>query len=109
MAKPDAIKGPARKCGGCARKVAGLIPGDLHGCRKMPDRRLGADRRVGCDGEGLKVAARRGEVSRGRSTGTIEVRREGPNAKPSERTFVLVAVALTAANPSGGLVGKVRG
>jgi len=109
VAKPYAIKGPSRKCGGCARKVAGLIPGDLHGCRRMPDRRLGADRRVGCDGEGLKVVARRGEVSRGRSTGAIEVRREGPNAKPSERTFVLVAVALTAANPPGGLVGEVRG
>ena len=80
-----------------------------YGCRKMPDRRLGADRGVGCDGDGRKVIARRGEVSRGRSTGAIEVRREGPNAQPSERTFVLVAVALTAANPFGGLVGKVRG
>jgi hypothetical protein len=109
VAKPDAINGPSRKCGRCARKVAGLIPGDLRGCRKMPDRRLGADRRVGCDGDGRKVAARRGEVSRGRSTGAIEVRREGPNAKPSERTPELVADALTAANPSGGLVGKVRG
>jgi hypothetical protein len=36
-------------------------------------------------------------------------RREGPNAKPSVRTFVLVIVALTAANPLGGLGGKVRG
>ena len=26
---------------------------------------------------------------------------EGPNAKPSVRTFVLVIVAMTAANPSG--------
>jgi hypothetical protein len=75
----------------------------------MPDRRRGADRRVGCDGDGRKALARRGEVSRGRSTGTIEVRREGPNAKPSERTFVLVAVALIAANPFGGLVGDSRG
>ena len=33
---------------------------------------------------------------------------EGPNAKPSVRTFVLVIVALTAANPFGGLGGKVR-
>jgi len=32
VAKPDAIKRPSRKCGGCARKVAGLIPGDLRGC-----------------------------------------------------------------------------
>jgi hypothetical protein len=109
VAKPDAIKGPSQKCGGCAGKVAGLIPGDLHGCRGMLDRCLGADRRVGCDGVGRKVLARRGEVSRGRSTGAIEVRREGPNAKPSVRTFVLVAVALTAANPFRGLVAKVRG
>jgi hypothetical protein len=34
---------------------------------------------------------------------------EGPNAKPSVRTFVLVIVALTAANPSGGLSGSDRG
>ena len=33
---------------------------------------------------------------------------EGPNAKPSAKTFVLVIVALTAANPFGGLVGSVR-
>jgi hypothetical protein len=33
---------------------------------------------------------------------------EGPNAKPSGKTFVLVIVALTAANPFGGLAGKVR-
>jgi hypothetical protein len=108
MAKPDVIKGPSRKCGGCARKVAGLIPGALHGCREMPDWRLSADRRVGCDGAGREAGAHRGEVSRGRSTGAIEVRREGPNAKPSARTFVLVAVALTAANPFGGLVRRVR-
>jgi hypothetical protein len=34
---------------------------------------------------------------------------EGPNAKPSVRTFVLVIVALTAANPFGGLSGRDRG
>ena len=33
---------------------------------------------------------------------------EGPNAKPSAKTSVLVIVALTAANPSGGLAGRVR-
>jgi hypothetical protein len=33
---------------------------------------------------------------------------EGPNAKLSVKTFVLVIVALTAANPFGGLVGSVR-
>ena len=34
---------------------------------------------------------------------------EGPNAKPSARTSVLVIVALTAATPFGGLVGRVGG
>ena len=34
---------------------------------------------------------------------------EGPNAKPSAKTFVLVIVVLTAANPSRGLVGRGRG
>jgi hypothetical protein len=33
---------------------------------------------------------------------------EGPNAKPSVRAFVLVIVALTAANPFGGLAGEVQ-
>jgi hypothetical protein len=33
---------------------------------------------------------------------------EGPNAKPSVKTFVLVVVALTAANPARGLTGKVQ-
>jgi len=109
MAKPDVIKGPSRKCGGCAVKVAGVIPGDLLGCRGMPVQRVGAVRRVGRDGGGREAAARRGEVSRGRSTGGIVDRREGPNAKPSARTFVLVAVAVTAANPFGGLAGRVGG
>ncbi len=109
MVKPDVIKGPSRKCGGCARKVAGLIPGALHGCRWMPDRCFGADRWVGRDGDGREVVARCGEVSRGRSTGGVGSRREGPNAKPSVRTFVLVVVALTAANPFGGLAGRAGG
>ena len=108
MAKPDAIKGPSRKCGGCAVKVAGLIPGDLLGCRGMPVRCASAVRRVGSDGGGREAAARWGEVSRGRSTGGDRDRREGPNAKPSVRTSVLVAVAVIAANPLfGGLVGSV--
>jgi hypothetical protein len=34
---------------------------------------------------------------------------EGPNAKPSARTFVLVIVAMTAANPARGLAGRGRG
>jgi hypothetical protein len=34
---------------------------------------------------------------------------EGPNAKPSARTFVLVVVAVTAANPSGAWPGGSEG
>ena len=60
------------------------------------------------DGGAREGVARGGEVSRGRITGGIADRREGPNAKPSARTFVLVIVALIAANPFGGLVGMVR-
>src|SRR5215469_8192210 len=83
---PMSIKGPLRRRGGCARKVAGLIRGGLHGCS-------------GRDGQGREVLARRGEVSRGRTTSGDRYRWEGPNAKPSDRTFVLVIVALTVANP----------
>jgi hypothetical protein len=102
MAKPVAIKGPLRKCGGCAAKVVGLIPGDLRGCRGMPVQPDRAVRRVGSDGGGQEAAAHRGEVSRGRSTSRDRDGWEGPNAKPSVRTFVLVIMALTAANPAQG-------
>jgi len=74
----------------------------------MPVQRFGAVRRVGRDGGVRKGAARRGEVSRGQSTGGIYDRREGLNAKPSVKTFVLVIVAMTAANLFGGLAGKVQ-
>ena len=103
-AKPDAIKGPFRKRGGCAMKVAGLTRGDLRGCPRCPVLMV---RGVVRDGGVREGAARRGEVSRGQSTGGIADRREGPNAKPSVRTFVLVVVALIAANPCGGLAEKV--
>ena len=59
-AKPVVIKGPSRRCGGCAGKVAVLIRGDLPGCRprrKSPDR----GRR--------KAAGHPAGVSRGRSSG----------------------------------------
>ena len=102
---PMSIKGPLRRRGGCAVKVAGLTWGDLHGCPRCPVRLV---RGVVRDGGGRKDAARRGEVSRGQSTGGIADRREGPNAKPSVRTFVLVIVALTAAIPLGGLAGRVQ-
>ena len=45
---------------------------------------------------------------RGRSTGGIADRREGPNAKPRRRTPVLVGWTLNAANPARGLHGRVR-
>lgn len=72
-----------------------------------PSSTIGAVRRVGSDGDGREVVAHRGEVSRGRSTSGIVGRWEGPNAKPSVRTFVLVIMAMTAANPTRGLVGGV--
>jgi len=108
MAKPVVIKRPSRKCGGRAGKAVVLIRGDLHRCPGMPVHQVGV-RRVAGDGAGRETGARDGEVSRGRSTGGIVGRREGPNAKPSVRTFVLVAVAVIAANPFGGLAGRVRG
>jgi hypothetical protein len=104
-AKPDAIKGPFRKRGGCATKVVGLTRGGLRGCPRCPVLLV---RGVVRDGDVREGVARRGEVSRGRITGGIADRREGPNAKPSARTFVLVVVASIAANPARGLVGKVR-
>jgi hypothetical protein len=87
-------------------KVAGLTLGGLCGCPRCPAR---VDRGVVGDGRGREAVVRRGAVSRGQSTGGIDGRREGPNAKPSVRTFVLVVVALIAANPFGGLAGRVGG
>ena len=88
-------------------KVAGLTWGDLHGCLRMPVHAWRV-RRVGWDGGAREGAARRGEVSRRRSTGGDRYRWEGLNAKPSAKTFVLAIVALTAANPLGGLAGRVQ-
>jgi len=86
-------------------KVAGLTWGDLHGCPRCLVLRV---RGVVRDGGGREAAARRGEVSRRRSTSGDRDRWEGLNAKPSARTLVLVIVALTAANPFGGLAGRVQ-
>jgi len=72
-----------------------------------PSSVVDAARRVGSDGGGREVAAHRGEVSRGRITSRDRCGWEGPNAKPSVRTFVLVIMAMTAANPARGLVGGV--
>jgi hypothetical protein len=69
----------------------------------MPVHALGRDRRVARDGRGREAAVRRGAVSRGQSTGGIEGRREGPNAKPRRRTPVLAGWTLKAANPVRGL------
>ena len=75
----------------------------------MPIRVVRRVRWVVRDGRGREAPARRGEVSRGRITSRDRVVGwEGLNAKPSAKTFVLVIVALTAANPSGGLAGRVQ-
>ena len=107
-AKPVVIKGPSRRRGGCARKVAGLIRGGLHGCPRMPVRCVSTARRVVRDDRGREAAVRRGEVSRGRSTSGDLHRWEGPNAKPRCRTLVLVGWTFRAANPIWGLGGRVR-
>ncbi len=104
VAKLMVIKRPSRKCGGRAGKAVALIRGGLRGCPQMPVHR---DRRVARDGGSREATTHRAEVSRGRSTGGDRDRREGPNAKPSVRTFLLVAVAVTAANPFGGLADRV--
>jgi hypothetical protein len=85
-------------------KVAGLIRGGLHGCSRCPALFV---RGVVRDGDAREGVARCGEVSRGRITSGDRFRWEGPNAKPSVRTFVLVVVASIAVNPFGGLVGSV--
>lgn len=76
----------------------------------MPDRRLCADRRVGATvvaGRLLLAVEKSAEVV---VPAGLMVRRGGPNAEPSVRTFVLVVVALTAANPCfGGLGGRAGG
>ena len=108
-AKPVVIKGPSRRRGGCARKVAGLTWGDLHGCPRMPVRCASTARRVVRDDRGREAAVRRGEVSRRRSTSGIADRWEGLNAKPRCRTLVLVGWTLNAANPARGLGGRAGG
>ena len=57
--------------------------------------------------EGRAEAAAHGRHLPRPDTSGDRHRWEGLNAKPSVRTLVLVAVALTAANPFGGLVGMV--
>ena len=108
MAKPVVIKGPSRGRGGCARKVAGLTWGGLHGCSRMPVRCVSIVRRVVRDDCGREAVVRRGEVSRRRSTSGIADRWEGLNAKPRCRTLVLAGSTLNAANPARGLGGRVR-
>jgi hypothetical protein len=104
---PMFIKGPLRRRGGCAGKAVGLIRGGLRGCPRMLVHAW-RDRRVVRDGWRREALARRGEVSRGRTTSGDQYRWEGPNAKPSVKTFVLVIVAPIAANPLGGLAGRVQ-
>ena len=86
------------------------LPGEIStGVPGCPSARLRAFVGLVRDGGVREGVVRRGEVSRGRITSRDRVGGwEGPNAKPSAKTFVLVIVAMTAANPSRGLAGKVR-
>ena len=106
---PMSIKGPLRRRGGCAGKAVGLIRGGLHGSSRCPSASFGAF--VGWCGT-VGVVRLRLVVEKSAEAvlpaGIVEGGWEGPNAKPSARTFVLVIVALTAANPARGLAGKVR-
>ena len=90
-------------------KVAGLTWGDLHGSSRCPSASFGAF--VGWCGT-VGVVRLRLVVEKSAEAvlpaGIIEGGWEGPNAKPSARTFVLVIVALTAANPFGGLAGRAQ-
>ena len=107
---PMSIKGPSRRRGGCAGKAVGLIRGGLHGSSRCPSAPCGA--LVGWCGT---VSAVRCWLAVEKSAeavlpaGIVDGGWEGPNAKPSAKTFVLVIVALTAANPFGGLSGRDRG
>jgi hypothetical protein len=107
---PMSIKGPSRRRGGCAGKAVGLIRGGLHGSPRCPSASF--DAFVGWCGT-ARVVRRWLAVEKSAEAvlpaGIVDGGWEGPNAKPSAKTFGLVIVALTAANPSGGLSGSDRG
>ena len=107
---PMSIKGPSRRRGGCAEKAVGLIRGGLHGSSRCPSAPCGA--LVGWCGTASAVRrwlAVEKSAEAVLPAGIVDGGWEGPNAKPSAKTFVLVIVALTAANPFGGLSGRDRG
>jgi len=100
---PSSSRGRHVNAAGVWRRWRGLSREVFAGVVGCPSSIVDAVRRVGSDGEGRKAIAHRGEVSRGRSTSRDRVGGwEGLNAKPSVRTFVLVIVAMTAANPTAG-------
>lgn len=107
---PMSIKGPSRRRGGCAGKAVGLIRGGLHGSSRCPSASFGAF--VGWCGTARAVRrwfAVEKSAEAVLPAGIVDGGWEGPNAKPSAKTFVLVIVAMTAANPIGGLSGRDRG
>ena len=107
---PMSIKGPSRRRGGCAGKAVGLIRGDLHGGPRCPSASFGAF--VGWCGTAMLARASLAAEKSAEAVlpaGIVDGGWEGPNAKPSARTFVLVIVAMTAANPARGLAGRGRG
>jgi hypothetical protein len=102
------IKRPSRRRGGRARKAVRLIRGDLHGCPGCPSTPAGV-----LGGWWWTAVSARTPLAVEKSAeavlpaGIVDGGWEGPNAKPSARTFRLVIVASTVANPFGGLAGKV--
>lgn len=104
MTKPVVIKRPSRKCGRRAEKVVVLIRGDLHRCPVVPVSRFGVLGGTALVERPVLAVEKSAEAV---VPAGIGVGWEGLNAKPSVRTFVLVAVAETAANPIVGLAGRV--
>jgi hypothetical protein len=109
VAKPDVIKGPSCKCGGCARRVAGLLPGDLRGCRSMPGRCFGVGRRVGATvvaGRLLLAVEKSAEVVV--PAGSVVAGKGRTRSRASGRSCSW-SFALTAANPCVGGLGGPEG
>jgi hypothetical protein len=102
MAKPVAIKGPGRRCGGCRGRLP-VLPGEIPtGVLRCPSTRSVI---VGWQGTAWAGRPRRAMEKSAEAVvpAGSKGRREGPNAKSRRRTRVLARIAPTAANPARGL------